>query len=102
MQFLIGISFTSKKAAEAIDMFQIVSLYFYYSFLFQLFLSIAMQEKKNKQRKLSGYFSKMQKEDKMKHLVPFLMNVLSFVNNFIYCPITIRLKVHSSTIKLLS
>ena len=30
MQFLIGISFTSKKAAEAIDMFQIVSIYFYY------------------------------------------------------------------------
>ena len=61
MQFLIGISFTSKKAAGAIDMFQIVSSYYYY-FVFNF--SFQLPRKKNKQRKLSRYFSKMQKRIK--------------------------------------
>ena len=59
MHFLIGISFTSKKAAGAIDMFQIVFITLI--FCLQLFLSIAIQENKKKQRKLSRYFSEMQK-----------------------------------------
>ena len=44
MQFLIGISFTSKKAAGAIDMFQIVSSYYYY-FVFNFFFPLPCKKK---------------------------------------------------------
>lgn len=63
MQFLIGISFTSKKAAEAIDMFQIVSIYFYY-FVFNFFFPLPCKKKRTNKENYLDIFQKCKKRIK--------------------------------------
>ena len=63
MQFLIGISFTSKKAAWAIDMFQIVSSYYYY-FVFNFFSPLPCKKKEQTKKIIKIFFKNAEKRIK--------------------------------------